>query len=341
MSDRVCIIHVGTHKTATTSLQIFLAENAERLRTVSTIFPRSGWHGVLPGHHELAWELLASDRSPQLDALLEELRESDCATAILSSEDLSLLYARPHALRVLAEGIRAAGYTPKILLYVRAQGPYAESMYAERVKHDHVRPTGAYLAEILREGRYVPDGSSIHIEFRYSRLIEPFADVFGGANLCVRAYQSNREVSYAFSDFLGALGTLDPSFAATPVRLHIAHPTENKSLSFLDLLATAYTRLHPGATLPADPRKFIAAYAPDIPDEFINARFALFSHDEHLRLLRAFGADNVAIAHAYGVNVPFLHESDVPDSSSPLWVKAAIERAIYDRCLQRWMAGGD
>ncbi|QXD16183.1 hypothetical protein GQ464_004310 [Rhodocaloribacter litoris] len=55
-------VHAGTHKTGSTSLQVFLAKTQVLLAEQGVLYPRSGRpdrKGVVSaGHHELAWSLL-------------------------------------------------------------------------------------------------------------------------------------------------------------------------------------------------------------------------------------------------------------------------------------------
>ena len=90
VSTRICYIHVGTHKTGTTSIQRFLALNRERFADAGVLLPRAGCDNSpeYVSHHQLAYELTRSAHfDPQyggLDAIAEELKGSDAAVACLS-----------------------------------------------------------------------------------------------------------------------------------------------------------------------------------------------------------------------------------------------------------------
>ena len=51
------ILHIGTHKTWTTALQILLAKNDRVLAKNNILFPVSGRLSEHSGHHNIAWEL--------------------------------------------------------------------------------------------------------------------------------------------------------------------------------------------------------------------------------------------------------------------------------------------
>ncbi len=336
MSERVCVIHIGTHKTGTTSQQYFLMQHADEFAQAGLLFPKTGWYGVVPGHHALAWELASHPRGPLFAELLAEMEASGLPSAILSAEDFSLLGQIPGSLEALADGLRSIGYTPKILVYLRAQGPFVESMYVERVKHDHVRPVADFLSEVLRTGRYSPDGSILPLEFHYTRMLAPFANVFGKENIVVHTYEGARDLTRVFTDFFATFSNMAGIFSGTDVSIEIANPVINESLSFVRLLGTAFTRLQPGKDVPATAEEFAARFAPDLPSEYANQKFALFQRPDYEALLASVAPDNLEVERLYGAQVPFTVEADIPSVIDPVWAKALIERRIYDRCVREW-----
>lgn len=336
IDTRTCIIHIGTHKTGTTSQQYFLMHHAREFLSHGMLFPTTGWYGVVPGHHEIAWELFNESEGPLFKKLLGEIQESNAPGVILSAEDFSLLYSRPQALERLASGLRAIGYTPKILAYVRAQGPFAESMYAERIKHGDVRPLDAYVDDIVQAGCLTPNESTFPIEFHYTRLLAPFSDIFGRENIRVRAYSGMGDLSLAFSDFFESLGILSGLFQNELISIEVTHPLVNESLSYIRLLGTLFTKLRLNEDVPATATEFARKYAPDLPPKWFDQRYALLSRDEHLAILHSVAQDNRDLERLYDARVPFMDDRDVLPAGDPIWEKAALERTIYDRCLKLW-----
>jgi hypothetical protein len=343
MSGRPCILHIGTHKTATTSLQVFLQENYHAFAGASVhvaqtgrfaLVSPSGATGATPGNHELAWDLVA-DGTTKLEELAAELSQTSARSAIVSSEDFSLLYARPEMLEALEARLRSAGWQAKILLYLRPQAAYAESMYVERVKHAHVRPIETYLHTIVQEGRYLPEGTRQDIAFSYRRLIDPFVAVFGRENVAVRAY-APREATDIFRDFLAAIGAFDPPIGGQQLKLVVSRPRENESLTFGQLLWTLFSTLRPQEAAAFDVSKFLPEFAPEILADAATSRFALLLREEYLALLDRFGDENAAIGREFGMDLPFVREGDVPPQDHPVWAKARLERAAFVRCLQAW-----
>ena len=94
------ILHIGTYKTGTSSVQKFLDERRSELRKVGVCYPQVGMGDstTAPGHHEFA--LLADQGQGQVSsdlrrlatAALEEFAASGCTTLILSAEDFCSIY---------------------------------------------------------------------------------------------------------------------------------------------------------------------------------------------------------------------------------------------------------
>ncbi len=330
---RPCIIHVGTHKTGTTSLQLFLDANYEELHKGGLYLPRAGRPAEMAwGNHRLAWELLVNGESEDLRALVAELREVSPPCAMLTSEDLSLLWARPDALAMLAESLASVGYAPKVLMYLRSQAAYAESMYVERIKQAHLRPIAEYLEEVWTTGRYVQPGSAINIEFTYSRLIRPFVEAFGRENVELRIFQPGGTRSGIFRELLATIGSVFPEFATTPMRLTVPNPKANESLNFRELLEAVYVHAQPGpeavdAVLSSLQARLIAGGA---DATLFDSRFALFSREEYGRFLDVFAGDNREVEREYSMHVPFVDESDVPNADDPRWPLARVQREAFD-----------
>jgi hypothetical protein len=170
-AGRPCYIHVGTHKTGTTSIQVFLASNRERFLSHGVFWPMAGseYDPGVASHHELARELKQSaDVDPDrrvLDAVADELRRTDARVACISSEDLTFVWDKPAALVRLRDAVLAAGFEPRIVVYLRPQAQYCVAVYAER-------------------------GGGLGPPFDYARLLDAFAAVFGRNRIIARRYRT-------------------------------------------------------------------------------------------------------------------------------------------------------
>ena len=189
-----------------------LARNAETLRSAGVYVPWSGRTDQdSAGHHNIAWEL---GGNPQFDPmcgtfadLIDEISACGAAIVCLSSEEFEFLFEDRHALTTLRDGFDAIGYETRIIIYLRPQADYLESLYAEIVKawdvgfdefFETILATGgyrfmwsAYDQNYRALGSCLPTLTGMCSQFDYDELAGAFGDVFGDANVIVRAYRSS------------------------------------------------------------------------------------------------------------------------------------------------------
>ncbi len=91
MTKRVCYIHVGPHKTGTTSIQYFLRENRAELLTHGYFVAES--EAKRGAHHALAEALAGLDvgehRKPLVARSVRAIAETSAEAVIISSEALT------------------------------------------------------------------------------------------------------------------------------------------------------------------------------------------------------------------------------------------------------------
>lgn len=136
MTTRVCYVHVGPHKTGTTSIQWFLRENRAELLNCGYFVPeaerRSG------PHHALVEKLAGLDVGEHRESLtlkfVQALLEISCEAIVMSSEALEgILASRKHANQFFSR-IRDLNLEPKLILFPRNQPQWINSSYASSVK---------------------------------------------------------------------------------------------------------------------------------------------------------------------------------------------------------------
>jgi len=284
---RFCFIHVGTHKTGTTSIQAFLRDNESRFARHGVIIPRAGRGEDLAGHHNLTQELLGApgfvaERGGLAD-IVAELARSTAPRAVVSSEDFSLLSRSHDALITLRDAIARTGFAPAIVIYLRPQIPYCISLYAEIVKNGNLKPFAQYLSELLEHGSFMWNGALGPL-CRYDILLERFAAVFGREFVVVRRYRSNAPRNLLLRSFarlvIGSRVTLR-GYTYPPERY-------NPSLSFRRVL-----------------------HALDIEAPAMDMRFAPLDLRGLLELSGAFWPVNVRVARRYGTWIPPCDATDV------------------------------
>ena len=128
-------LHIGPHKTGTTSIQAYLLSrfgSAEATRPQWYPEPRK----TGPGHARLAAQMnnrrLTTGSNP-LDAVVEAAREAAVDALLLSSEDFVGAYPKR-----LADYARALEHTDVVLLTTQNSLPNRiASLWQENVKHGH------------------------------------------------------------------------------------------------------------------------------------------------------------------------------------------------------------
>jgi hypothetical protein len=190
---RKLILHVGRHKTGTTSLQRFLSLNDRLLlEKHSILYAATGRSNNY--HHPVFRSLF--EKGNYLDQrLISELKkefdESNADTLLLSSEMLS----RPGVSREKLQIIKSAfqDFSIDVIIYLRRQDDFLESAYAERVKQGICSfPQDIHsLDEILA--------------LDYYEFIKRYTSVFGEGNVGVRVFSKSRNFRI-FQDFLGSIG---------------------------------------------------------------------------------------------------------------------------------------
>lgn len=158
MQKRI-FIHIGTHKTGSTSIQGFLAQQSERLRAGGIFTSKIGAYNKTGGNHNVAWELCDHfSFDPKFGGvadLLNELSASDLPTAVISSEDFEYLALVPDRMRSFDAQLTELGYDTHYLVYFRNFASYAKSLYLELNKKHGMADTEAQFMARLAQDRSI------------------------------------------------------------------------------------------------------------------------------------------------------------------------------------------
>ena len=132
MRKRICYIHVGPHKSGTTSIQWFLQENRAELLEHGYFVPES--ETKRGAHHALAEGLAGLDvgehREPFVTKSIRAIAETASEAVIISSEALEgILESQKHG-EVFFGQIRELNFEPKLVLFPRNQPQWINSSYA-------------------------------------------------------------------------------------------------------------------------------------------------------------------------------------------------------------------
>jgi hypothetical protein len=208
MTKRLCYIHIGPHKTGTTSIQWFLRQNRAELLKHGYFVPESG--NIHGGHHLIVRQLCGQDmphhhRWPAAK-FVEALADTLCEAVVISSEALEGLLRQREYAKTFFTHIRELNLEPKLVVFPRNQPHLINSRYVEVIRgFRRSEPFEAFVA-----------GEIHHPTFRYSDLIALGKEF--DAKLVARAFTGQMIVDGVVADFLQAIG-LDPSrFGGTNIR---------------------------------------------------------------------------------------------------------------------------
>lgn len=196
---KTLFLHIGTPKTATSSIQKFCAKNREVLQSKGYCYPYTirNYPGI--GENRNAHFMMGKIPSEEDSSVpnSEEQRFFELGmehvhacfesfdNVILSDEGLWMASgrARPNLWKDLKADADKYGYTIKIIVYLRRQDQFLSSRYNQRVKNtgytktweEHVKKAPAALGDILD----------------YAAKIRGIAEVFGREQLYVRRFDKS------------------------------------------------------------------------------------------------------------------------------------------------------
>ena len=208
MAKRVCYIHIGPHKTGTSSIQWFLKQNRAELLKHGYFVPESGANRG--AHHALARKLCGQElRHHQQSAatnFAQALDETPSEAVVISSEALGgLLRIRDYA-RHSSQVIRELNLEPKLVLFARNQSQRINSSYSSVVKtFRRSEPFEAFV-----------QGAIQGVVFRHSPLIE-LGDAHN-AELIAQPFTRETVAHGVVPEFLKAIRLVPSQFRDTNVR---------------------------------------------------------------------------------------------------------------------------
>jgi len=214
---RTCFLHIGPHKTGTSTLQTLLFLNRDVLQAAGIYVP--GMKAAKNGgnHHRLAQDI----GSPGTTGYCRELADELSAAAmpeqiVMSSESLSSSIEQPEFRTRLYQYFHELGYRVTVIAYIRPQVSRANSIYTQAAKTLRKPQTfQGFLARFMTDPMAdltLKFGPLLNDE-RFRSLFRPFNDEILGRGLC--------------EDFLATLGLPPETMGACkrpPVRNETPDP---------------------------------------------------------------------------------------------------------------------
>lgn len=191
---QLIFIHIGVHKTGTTSLQYFLSLNRGLLSGNGILYPETGIPDKhnLYGQHQLAWALMGNKRYPNDNIwirLQEECKRERPAKIVISSEGFDNL--EQPGIEKLKEQLPSDDI--KIILYLRSYLGLLKSMYFESLKKNLF--SGSF------KDYFILKCSRIN----YNSLVERWSAIFGEENIILRLYDEIISNTGLIKDFCGII----------------------------------------------------------------------------------------------------------------------------------------
>ena len=225
-ATRHVLIHAGSHKTGTTSLQSLFTAQRAALHESGILYP---FTGVLPNgtgidsQTNIAWELLGHNAFDPavgtLDELIAEVALSDCEKVLVSSEEFARLFDKPERLLRLRTSFEDAGFAPRIGLVFRDMAECADTLFVTLLPYGLELSHEEFIRRATEEGKVTIKGNSYG--FDRGLITKAFADVFGESAVTCIDYDRKDAVG-PFLDafdwfFAGALNEADTSIRANTI----------------------------------------------------------------------------------------------------------------------------
>lgn len=277
MSKRI-VLHIGSNKTGTSSIQRMLLENRDVLQ-------KSGWdypdfHLLHMAHHPLAYSIAGHDHrglAPGWDTALRTVMERSEHRLIFSSE---LFF------RTVDPGAVARYFPPKdtlVVLYLREYLAYMMSWYAQAIQERNLTTSFAEYLQLFSQS--------------FSSYLAGWENVYGTENVVVRVFDRKAlQGQDSRVDFVQFLDGVDVS--QLNLTTDESNPSISGNLMFFKKILNNYMTLEESLTPPITDE--IGAFAA-VQDSFCG-KFYVSAADADLAR-RLFAPDIDALA-ARGLSFP-------------------------------------
>lgn len=297
------VLHIGSHKTATSFLQSSFLASPEVLSGLGVLYPLTG--RAYGGHFKLCWALKDPDFAgrtlldiPVWSDLVAEIDTSPHATALISAESFGW------GTDVSRLGVLAKHYDVQVIYYLRSPDSHLESFYNQIVKDYGTREHRTLEQYMAEEPLGILDTT---------KLLMPWDEMFGRAAIKLRLFGKAFLPQGIMADFLQTMG-----FATIPTFNDPADTTLQKVSLPPDALE--YLRLsNPWLTDPKGHHDFVlrlVQLTQKHPDAFQQTRAGLLSQRGRQILRARFRSNQLQAIHSYhGPGRTPFPPNDAPDTA--------------------------
>jgi hypothetical protein len=269
------ILHIGTHKTGTTSIQNSLKENVEILDKNSISY-------VLLNTYRFVLDILKRPVDKQTDiAMFDDFNKSEYSTLLVSAERCSGTMAdyndNYNVLQNIKNIASKYGFKLTVIGYLRKQDSYLESAYMQFLKWGYKKKFAVYLIEFIEKQDWLKFTKKLQEIFKGDELIlSPFA----------RETLINSDV---VADFWKKIG-----HDVNTLEGFVAIPNKNESYGFTALEVTRKMNPHTSTAQ----KKLIRQYLESISHD--DKLDTLFNEEQHQRLQELYNDSNTELCNMMG-----------------------------------------
>jgi len=166
------IIHIGSQKTGSTSIQTFLTQHPEKMAEAGLSYVKAGRGPA--AHNKLAFKRDTEQFPKIMNRVVAEVENNPDKTHVISAEMLFTTRMARSLTEYLPDDLRAE---TRIIAYIRRQDKFLEAMYKQVVKTGRFKGTAQAYAQ-KREAALM-----------YSRILGAYAEGFGTENVMVLPYE--------------------------------------------------------------------------------------------------------------------------------------------------------
>jgi hypothetical protein len=163
-------VHIGLHKTGTTSIQAALTQRADALRATGTLFPGGSHRAHLLAAYDLLGRRIDGDDTAPVVGAWQRLVEEAAAwpgQRVIVSEEL-LSFARPRQVRALAAGLGRDHL--QVVVGVRDLGRTLTSAWQQEITQGRTYRWDEYVAAVQAPGEAGPASAGVAFWLRFDLL---------------------------------------------------------------------------------------------------------------------------------------------------------------------------
>ena len=306
-------MHIGMHKTGTTSIQRAISQNYLQLKQLGIVSPESGVYPTIRAHHDIAWSLFDlppfyyhPERGTYID-LVQEIRQSSATQFLISSEEFcSLSEAGVQKLRdALGDDIHVT-----IIIYLRNPEQWIPSVWGQGIRLGKRSETLSKCIKDLSE------------DYLYN-LVHLWSRYFKKDNVCVRIFDEVIQHPGLMEDFWNAIEISSDDSASFAVPSN-----ENVSPSYVltDLIYHVNQRIDfqkptiINRSLIPQYHRWLWQFGPHLEEKYGKIK-PILSQEEHELIRQKFDSQNKRIAQEFlGRDELFPHN----DTTYPISVENSI-----------------